>query len=134
MVILIIISILGFLCLFFNEVEDECVRSTFKKNKQFWNLNESSNNKWKLDKDGNLIPITKKSWKYLWLWTPKYVEKFYLSSTILVFLTDGEHLMQFCKFRMIEIALLLIGWQYVVAWIIGKSISQLVKELINWIK
>ena len=130
---IIFILILGALFILFNEVEDECVRSTFKKRKQFWNTNLSWKNKW-LWVDGKRIPITKKSWKWLWIWTPEFKERKYLYSTAFVFLTDGEHLMQLFKFIMIELALLMIGWEYMLAWIIGKSIAQLIKELIKWIR
>lgn len=124
------IAIAGFVYLIFNELEDESVRNTWDKNQQFLNSNLSWKNKW-LWVDDKRIPITKKSWKYLWFWTPKFKERFYLSSTMFVFLTDGEHLFQFIKNRAIEVGFLLLGWKVAVAWIIGKSLAQLIKELIK---
>jgi len=124
------IAIAGFVYLIFNELEDESVRNTWDKNQQFLNSNLGWKNKW-LWIDDKRIPITKKSWKYLWFWTPKFKERFYLSSTMFVFLTDGEHLFQFIKNRAIEVGFLLLGWKVAVAWIIGKSLAQLIKELIK---
>ena len=50
-------------------------------------------NKWKL-KDGNIISNNKTIWYYLWLYKPKYKERFIWSSTILVKFTDGWHFFQ----------------------------------------
>lgn len=128
----ILIAILsGFAYLMFNELEDESVRSTWSKFKQFLNSNLSSTNKWKLDKDGKKIPIIGKKWYYLWAWTPKYKERFYLSSTILVFTTDGEHLFQFFKNRFITCIGFIIGWQFVVFIQLGLFLGSLTKELIK---
>ena len=65
--------------------------------------NDSWKNKWKLDEDGKLISNTKTYWYYLWLWKPKYVEKFPYSSEFLVFLTDPWH--RYNTFRMVAIIL-----------------------------
>jgi len=133
-VINIILLIMGALYMFFNEMEDECMKNTWKKYTKFLNSNESWKNKWKLDADGNLIPNTTKHWYYFGI-NPKYQEKFYLSSTILVFLTDGEHLFQFSKNRMIEIGFLVISWQFFLAWLIGKTIMQFIKEkFLPWLR
>lgn len=57
----------------------------------WWNKSQSWKNKWAIG-----LPLQeKKLWYYLWLWTPKYKERFVYSSTILVFITDGWHLAQF---------------------------------------
>lgn len=106
--ILGLIAFCGLVYLLFNELEDECVRNTWKKHKQFLNSNLSWRNKWEI---GN----TNK---------PRY----FGSTTFLVWLTDGEHLFQFIKNRAIEGSLLLIGWQFAVAWIVGKSLMQIIKE------
>ena len=120
----------GFLFFLFNELEDECVRSTWKKHKEFLNKNISWKRKWKLDEDGNLIPTTKKHWYYFGI-DPKHIERFYLSSTVFVFVTDGEHLFQFLKKRSIDAAFLVIGWQYMVAWMVGVSLFSFIKENYN---
>ena len=130
---LVIILLCGLLMLFFNELEDKSVRNGWTKYKQFLNKNLSWKNKWKLDKDGKQILNTKKHWYYFGV-NPKYVERFYLSSTMLVCLTDGEHAFQFMKFRFIELGLLIITWQVMLAWIVGKSIMQFIKEkFLKWL-
>jgi len=104
--------------LIFNELEDESVRNNWKVNEQFLNSEYSWINKWKW-RYGERIPIEGKKWYYLWVFTPKYVERFYLSSTMLVFLTDGEHLFQFFKNRFITFIGFAIGWQLVLAIQVG---------------
>ena len=148
-IILILIALCGLFMLFFNEMEDESVRSNWKKYKQFLNKNLSWKNKWKW-KDKRRIKLNWKYWDvkiwkfqfrfkfglwtYLWILKPKYKERFIWSSTLFVCLTDGEHLFQFLKFRFIEIGFLIVSWQLVVAWIIGKSIMQFIKEkFIKWL-
>jgi hypothetical protein len=149
-----LIVVLAFLFMLFNELEDECVRSTWKKDitilkwtftPKFFNSDTSWKNKWKLDSKGDLMPIVKdkvfklkifkwviinvKYYKwYYFLVDPKHVESFLYSSTIFVYLTDGEHLFQFIKKRAIDIGFFVIGWQYAAAWIIGTVIMTLIKE------
>lgn len=60
-------------------------------NSPWWNKSTGWEYKWKMP----LTPQTKKLWYYLWIWTPKNIERFPYSSTVLVFLTDGWHLSQF---------------------------------------
>ncbi len=55
-------------------------------NSKFWNPNYSWANKWKN------------------AWTTPLKEKFFLSSTLLVFLTDGWHLMKWCRNRFINVS------------------------------
>lgn len=126
--------ILGLLYLMFVEFEDESVRSHWKKpiwvfkklDLKFLNNNLASRNKWKQDKNGNLIPY-KKKWYHFGI-APKYEEAFPFSSTILVPFTDGEHYFQFLKNRCIEAAISITWWPAVVAWFLGKSLMQLIKE------
>jgi len=142
-IINVIVLVAGILFLFFNELEDECMKNTWKKDVKFlwWtfdldflNAQTGWKKKWKLDDDGNLIPNTTKHWYYFTV-DPKYVEKFYLSSTMFVWLTDGEHLFQFIKKRMIDIGFLAIGWQFFVAWSIGTMIMQFIKEkFLPWLR
>lgn len=129
---LILIAIFGFLFYLFNELEDKSTKSRWNKYRKFLNTAESSNNKWFLDEHGRKIPAEKK-WYYFGV-IPHYKERFYLSSTILVFLTDGEHLFQFLKMRFIELAILFLSWEAAIAWIIGKSIMSFIKEkFLNWL-
>jgi len=125
-ILLISIGLLGFLAYLFNEFEDESVRNRWKKHQDFLNIKLSYKNKWALDKNGKLS-----SPKYKWYYfgvIPAYKERFPYSSTLLVFLTDGEHLFQFLKFRMLDIAFLIIDWRFLVAFEAGKFLSSFVKE------
>lgn len=90
--LIILISVLLILAAFFNAVMDLSSENLFKKT--YWNKDQSWKNKWKLDADGNLMPPYK-YWWYFGLYKPPYQERFIYSSTVLVFLTDGWHLMQF---------------------------------------
>ena len=127
-----LIFVLAIIYLLFNELEDESIKSNWKGYRPFLNANISSTNKWKLDNEGNKIISETKHW-YYFSFNPKYIERFYLSSTVLVFVTDGEHLFQFIKNIAILAGFFLIGWQYGLAWFLGKSIGQIIKEKINWI-
>jgi len=132
MILFIYIGICGLVYYLFNELEDECMKNTWKKNKQYLNSNLSWKNKWELDNQGNLQPAIK--WWYYFGIYPSHLEKFYLSSTILVFLTDGEHLFQFFKNRAIEVGFLLLGWEYAVCWIAGRLLMSFIKEAFLKIK
>lgn len=133
MILLIYIAICGFVYYLFNELEDESIKNNWKKNQQYLNTNISWKNKWKLDIRGDLQP-TIKWWWYFGIY-PSHLERFFLSSTMLVFLTDGEHLFQFLKNRAIEVGFLLLGWQFAVAWIVGKLLMSFIKEkFLNWLQ
>jgi hypothetical protein len=118
-----------------NELEDHSVRSKWKNPFRFlfknytlqWlNLNTSSNNKWKKDKEGKLMPYVKK-WYHFGV-KAKYEEAFAFSSTIRVFKTDGEHWFQFWKNIFILIGIAAFTIPGMIAWFIGKSLLQFIKE------
>ena len=127
-----LIFIFALIYLLFNELEDESIKSNWEGERPFLNADISWRNKWKLNKVGNIIINETRHW-YYFSFNPKYIERFYLSSTVLVFITDGEHLFQFIKNIAILAGFFVIGWQYGLAWFIGKSIGQIIKEKINWI-
>lgn len=61
-------------------------------------------NKWAKDAFKSCPPNQKLRWRkqrerYLWLFSPQYLERFPYSSTFLVWLTDSWHLYQFLFFR-----------------------------------
>ena len=76
--------------------------------KKWWNKSNSWKNKWKLDKDDNIILNEKKYWYYLYYFTPKYKERFIYSSTIFVSLTDGWHLLQKIQFTIVYLNVALL--------------------------
>jgi len=63
----------------------------------------SQNNKYKLDENGQVKPYLKKWYHPKW-WTPKFQEKFPLSTTAFVFITDYWHFMQFIMLNTATIA------------------------------
>jgi hypothetical protein len=73
---------------FFNVLMD--LSSEGKLGPGWWDKNDGWEYKWKL----GLPLMPRKKWYYLWIFTPKYKEKFLYSSTIFVSLTDGWHLFQ----------------------------------------
>lgn len=100
---IIAITLGSALFMFFNEAEDECVRGTFFAKGDFFNSQVSWKNKWKLDENENPIANFERKMIYLKLIAPRFEERFPYSSTILVFLTDGEHLFQFLKLLTLSI-------------------------------
>jgi hypothetical protein len=122
MIQLIFISICGFLAYLCSELEEWTNRG---HNFAIWpNSNEAWTAKYH-------YPLQKpqSKWYYLWFYKPKNRERFIYSSTLLVWITDGEHLFQFLKYRSIEAAFLIIGWQYLIAFLIGEIIARIIKEL-----
>ena len=126
---------MGFLYNFFNELEDESQKSTWKKGFRFlfknykvtWlNVKTSSDNKWDLDANGKRQPYVKK-WYHFGVAT-KYKEAFAFSSTLRVFKTDGEHWFQFWKNNAILVGIVAINLPAMVCWLVGKSTLQFVKE------
>lgn len=99
---MIIKGILWILVGWINGFKDRSALGRYKR--AYWNKSEGWIYKWKLDEDGKRIPQTGKKWYYLWIWTPKYKARFAYSSTLLVFLTDGWHLLQFIQFKCAALA------------------------------
>ncbi len=127
-----LIALCGLLFYLFNELEDKSVNNRWKKHTGFFNKEESWANKWKLDQYCQPLPVVKK-WYYFGV-HPRYRERFFLSSTILVFLTDGEHLFQFFKLRSIEAGIFILDWRMGIAWIIGIRVMSFVKErFLSWL-
>jgi len=63
-------------------------------NQSYWNKDKSWMYKWKIGINGYPIVNYRKPWYYLGLYKPSHIERFWWSSTILVSLTDGWHLIQ----------------------------------------
>ena len=109
----------------FDELQDESVNSHWKDS--FFGLSLQFLNK-RMPAKHNLVPFPqwgwarkwtwenvggrwrakrqkKAPWYYLWIYRPTNKEKFIYSSTILVWLTDGEHLFQLLKDISLAIAI-----------------------------
>lgn len=121
----IYILLFGMIYLLFNEMEDKSVRHQWGNDY----LNSNWKNKWALNENGELIEYDPK-WYYFGF-KPKYKEKFFLSSTVLVFLTDGEHLFQFFKNRTIEFTFAVLNWWFVLAIVLGHIIGSIIKEFLK---
>lgn len=67
----------------FSKIKNRAIR-------EWCNAADSWYLKWKIV-DGKQVPQTKKLWYYLWIFTPKFVERFPYSSTWLVKYTDLWH-------------------------------------------
>ncbi len=130
-ILLIIEFIAGFGYYLFNEFEDRSVRSKWESNKQFLNIDLSWKNKWAWYY-GTLIPY-KKCWYHFGV-HPKHKERFPYSSTILVGLTDGEHLFQLLKNLFILLAIGIMRWQFMIVFLFGRLIMSFIKErFLTWI-
>lgn len=143
MITLIVVFVLAFLFLFFNECEDESVRNNWKGRWAFLNQKGSWKRKWLIVNGETLpyipgwrmipIPGTKYhlklpiQWWYFGVY-PENVERFTYSSTLLVFLTDPEHSFQFAKLRALEAAVFVVNWQAGIAFFVGLRLFSLVKE------
>lgn len=109
---LILYAVLLALSGFFKSVMDALVHfygsSVFGKfDNSFWNPGWSWKRKWKKAPGGKILQKNHKSlWYYLWMYKPRYKERFPYSSTALVWMTDGWHLAQ---------TLYLTSWQIIVA-------------------
>jgi len=86
--------------------------SVFKKWKT-WNPNKSWLNKWEMiDRYVGPFKCTSNPWYYLWLYRPKYIERFPYSSTVLVFLTDPWHFFKFVMLTCFESSVVLIVLEF----------------------
>jgi len=105
-----VIVVLGILMVFLykwaDELQDESVNSSWRKPflglpLSFLNKRTGWLSKWETqqtDRGERPKPATKADKaRYLWLYTPRHKERFPYSSTMMVFLTDGEHLFQLVK-------------------------------------
>lgn len=126
------IAIVGLIYILVNELEDRSIKNRWQKWTEFLNTGEAWKNKYALDSDGSLIPY-KKKWYYFGI-HPSYKERFLYSSTIFVFVTDGEHLFQFIKNIAILVGFFIIDWLLAIAWFIGARIGTFIKEIIKKIQ
>ncbi|HMM12441.1 MAG TPA: hypothetical protein PKE03_10145 [Bacteroidales bacterium] len=145
MLTIFLLFVCGFLFLLFNECEDESVRNNWKGRYAWLNQRGSWKRKWRIVNNETVpfkpdyysfslavsgqriqfsFPV---HWWYFGVY-PENEERFPFSSTILVFLTDPEHMFQFLKLRMIELAFLVISWQACISWFVSTRLFALVKE------
>jgi len=79
-----------------NAIMDVSSEDGFLNN--YWNKSKSWKKKWKINSGGRRVKEYKKRWYYLWKFTPEYKERFPLSATVFVSLTDGWHFAQAAMF------------------------------------
>jgi hypothetical protein len=129
---LMYIAIAGLVYMLSNELEDRSIKNRWEKWTGYLNTATSWKNKYDLNKEGNLKPY-KKKWYHFGI-HPAYEERFPFSTTLFVFLTDGEHLFQFIKNIAILAGFLIISWQVAAAWLVGSKAGSFIKELIKKIQ
>jgi len=135
-IIIIVEFIAGFGYYLFNEFEDRSIKSQWDTNVNFLNTNKSWKNKWKLDYKNRVIPYkyTSNQWYYFGVY-PKYEERFIYSSTILVGITDGEHLFQLLKNLFILLGIGVINPIFMLIFLTGRLTMSLIKEaIIKWLR
>ena len=122
------LSVAGMFLLYrlFDEAQDRSMNNRWKFRHKFMNSGAAWKRKWAMSKRGELLLFEPK-WYYLGTICP-YKERFFLSSTALVFLTDGEHLFQWFKNRAVELAFVPFSWWLVLAALIGNLIGSRIKE------
>lgn len=125
------IALLGFAYLFFNELEDKSIKSKWQRCQRFFNSKKSWMNKWLTDDDGWFIAY-RGHWYHFGI-KPKFEERFPYSSTLFVFVTDGEHLFQFGKNLTILGMIAVHSPTMALAAFAGMRLAALTKELLNWL-
>jgi len=107
---MIVVYILTFIIGCINGLKDKSALNWFKKS--WWNKGDGWRNKWSWINSAEDVrmPLRKSPQYYLGLYNPGFKESFPYSSTALVFLTDGWHLLQFIQFKvmMIGFAILMV--------------------------
>jgi hypothetical protein len=73
-----------------------------------WWSTGSWTNKWRLNSLGGLIVQHRKLWYYGWYFTPKFVERFPYSSTVLVAWTNAWHFFQMLMLTSFKLAVCLL--------------------------
>ena len=128
---LILIAAIAILYYFTSESEDRCKEDKWKTNKQFLNTNLSWKNKYALNLIGELKPYEQK-WYHFGI-KPAYEERFPYSTTLFVFLTDGEHLFQFIRGLLVLGVITLLNPLYGLVWFVSTKAAAIFKEaLTNW--
>jgi len=125
---LLIILISGFLFMFFNELEDECIRGTWTGKLSKWNSKTSWKNKWKLDNNQNLVPY-KKKWYHFGIDMP-FEERYPYGSTLFVGFSDAEHFFQMMKIFSICFGFSVFGLAEPIIFFVGHLILGVAKETI----
>ena len=116
-----------------NALKDTSALGRFKRD--WWNKGRSWKRKWKLAPSEQVaIKNTQRLWYYFGVYKPNYVEKFPYSSTILVSLTDGWHLLQQIQFSLIFLgkAILLFDdpLNILISFIVMKTLFSLSFEIV----
>ena len=125
---LVIILISGFLFMFFNEMEDECIRNKWTDKFYKWNSTVSWKNKWSLDENQNPISY-KKKWYHFGIEMP-YEERYPYGSTFFVGFSDAEHFFQMMKIFSICLGFSVFGAIEPIIFFVGHLILGVAKETI----
>lgn len=126
--ILIVILISGFLFMLFNELEDECIRNTWKGKFSKWNSKNSWKNKWKLDSQENLMSYIPK-WYHFGV-RMSFEERYPFGSTLFVGFSDAEHFFQMMKILSVCLGFSTFGVLPTITFFCGHLILGIAKETI----
>lgn len=88
----------------------------------FWG-DDSWKRKYQLDANG--VPVTAPKSLYYWAFKITYKERFPLSATVLVFVTDGFHLMQWFCVKFTIAAITLDPVDYLFYWLVWSAAFQI---------
>ena len=103
-------------------------------NQQYWNPDISWRNKYAWDSEGELIPVEDAhigclmGWYYS-LFNIKYLERWFTSATLTVFVTDGFHLTQFFFNWLLYTAFAVLFQDFLIALIAYAIVRSLVFNL-----
>jgi len=125
---LLVILVAGFLFMFFNELEDECISNNWKGKYEKWNTKNSWKGKWKLDKDGNPLPYEKK-WYHFGVPMPK-AERYPYGSTLFVGFSDAEHFFQMMKVLSVCLGFAVYGFWPAASFFVGHILLGVAKETV----
>ena len=130
--LLLPLFIFAFLFRYFRELEDEIIKGNHSNWSWIPNSSDAWTAKWKYP-----LETYKKKWYNLWT-KPNYKERFPFSSTILVWVTDSEHLYQFIQtlsiLGIVIFSPLVNSWWYAfVAYLSGMILASVIKEIVKGI-
>lgn len=133
------IAAIGFVLIYIaglaNSVMDKSAEGHLHYLSDWWRKSKSSWNKWKLTPNpryfshsGLTIPVEndKHLWYYLWLYKPRYKERFMYSSGPLVWVTDGWHFCKMIELSGLCVGILIVGWSSIKHDHYGEFISEII--------
>lgn len=120
---MILTAIIGILFYLVNEFEEASIKNEWNSTGNWLNSVISWRNKWAYP-----LRASSKHWYHFGI-RPGNEEAFPFSSTLFVFITDGEHFFQLLKKLLIFTLIFYIDWKLGCIFIAGTLIGGLIKEV-----